>query len=160
MSQDHFIFFYGGPFSQWYQSTFEINGTKYNCAEQYMMAQKAILFGDTEAYAKIMKSHDPSTQKATGRRVKNFDPQKWELVCRKIVYDANIAKFSTPYLKEYLLATGDKEIVEASPVDKIWGIGLSESNPDRFDKSKWQGTNWLGIAIMEVREIFRKQNER
>ena len=157
VTPDRFVFFYGGPFSQWYRSVFEVDGTKYNCAEQYMMAQKAKLFWDEEAYAKIMKSHDPSTQKATGRQVKNFDVAKWSAVSRDFVYKANLAKFSEPSLKKVLLETGDKEIVEASPTDKIWGIGLGEDDPRRFDKSQWQGLNWLGETIMKVRETLRNQ---
>jgi ribA/ribD-fused uncharacterized protein len=157
MSENQFVFFYDGPFSQWYRSTFEVDGTEYNCAEQYMMAQKARLFDDEEALHKIMKSHSPSDQKATGRKVKNFDPDKWNKVAKALVYRANMAKFSEPYLKEYILGTGNKEIVEASPTDRIWGIGMSESDPDRFDKSKWRGTNWLGEVLMQVRDTLRNQ---
>ena len=157
MEKDSFIFFWGGPFSQWYKSDFEIGGVKYNCCEQYMMAQKAVLFGDDEAYKKVMATRDPSKQKAVGRTVRNFDAAKWNLVCRKVVYEGNLAKFSDPTLKQILLSTGDKEIVEASPYDTIWGIGLGEGDPACLDKSKWRGTNWLGIAIMEVRDTFRKQ---
>jgi ribA/ribD-fused uncharacterized protein len=158
METEKFVFFYGGPFSQWYQSTFEVDGVKYNCAEQYMMAQKALLFGDDEAHRKIMKSHSPSDQKATGRKVKNFNADKWNLVAKAVTYRANLAKFSTPYLAKYLLETGDREIVEASPTDCIWGIGLSETNPDRLDKTKWRGTNWLGEIIMQVRDTLRRTN--
>jgi hypothetical protein len=155
MGDEKFHFFYGGPFSQWYRSVFEIDGVKYNCAEQYMMAMKATYFNDTDALAKIMKAHDPSTQKATGRMVKNFDAESWDAVSRGFVYKANMAKFATPYLKEFILSTHNEEIVEASPVDRIWGIGLSERDPDRFDKSKWRGKNWLGEVLMKVREDLR-----
>ncbi|CAM6004869.1 unnamed protein product [Sphagnum balticum] len=123
-----------------------------------MMAQKALLFGDDESYQKIMKSKDPSEQKAIGRTVKNFDPNKWNLVCRKVVYDANLAKFSDPQLNRFLMETGDKEIVEASPYDRIWGIGLGTDDPRCLIKSQWQGTNWLGIAMMEVRDTFKHMN--
>lgn len=157
MNKDNFIFFWGGPFSQWYKHDFEVNGVKYNCCEQYMMAQKALLFGDDESYKKIMKLKDPAQQKAIGRNVKNFDPNKWNEVCRKIVYDANLAKFSDFGLKVAILSTGDKEIVEASPYDRIWGIGLPEGDPRCLDKAQWQGTNWLGIAIMQVRDTLRAQ---
>lgn len=157
MSEEQFVFFYGGPFSQWYRSLFLVDGVIYNCAEQYMMAQKALLFEDEEAHHKIMKSHSPSDQKATGRKVKNFDADKWNLVAKSITYRANLAKFSTPHLKGILLETGNKEIVEASPTDRIWGIGLSETDPDRLDKTKWRGTNWLGEVIMQVRDTLRSQ---
>ena len=149
------LFFYGGPCSQWYPSTFVIDGEKYNCAEQYMMAQKALFFGDTEAHRAIMKATDPSEQKMIGRQVRNFDADKWNEVCREIVYKANVAKFSqNEYLNKWLKNTGDRELVEASPTDCIWGIGLSTSDPRRFDRSKWRGTNWLGEAIMQARETL------
>lgn len=156
---DQFIFFYGGPFSQWYQSKFDIDGVEYNCAEQYMMAMKALMFNDDEAKAKIMKSHSPSDQKAAGRKVKNFDADKWNKVSRAFVYRANMAKFSIPYLKKVILETGDRELVEASPTDVIWGIGMAESNPDRFDRTKWRGTNWLGEVLMEVRDTLRTEEK-
>ena len=157
MSDDQFVFFYGGPFSQWYRSYFEVEGTGYNCAEQYMMAQKALLFGDEEARQKIMATRDPSVQKATGRTVKNFDADKWNKVAKALVYRANLAKFSEPRLKQFILETGSKEIVEASATDRIWGIGMSESDPDRFNKSKWRGTNWLGEVLMQVRDTLRNE---
>lgn len=153
---NNFVFFWGGPFSQWYPSEFTIGGTTYNCAEQYMMAQKALLFGDEEAYKKIMNSRNPSEQKATGRLVKGFDVDKWNLVCKKVVYDANLAKFSSdPELKAYMMYSGDKEIVEASPYDTIWGIGMGEGDPNRFDRSKWRGTNWLGEVLMQIRDTLK-----
>lgn len=155
-TKDEFFFFYGGPFSQWYRSILKIDGVEYNCAEQYMMAMKATMFEDKEALLKIMKAHDPSTQKATGRKVKNFDPAKWNLVAKDFVYAANLAKFtSTSFLKRFILDTGDREIVEASPTDTIWGIGLAEDDPDRLDRTKWRGTNWLGEVLMKVREDLK-----
>jgi len=156
MTTDKFIFFWGGTYSQWCPSTFEIVGVKYNCCEQYMMAQKALLFNDIESHKMIMYATSPRDQKAFGRRVKGFDKDKWEAVCREIVYDANYAKFTqNPAMMAELLATGDREIVEASPEDKIWGIGLHENDARVHDKSQWQGTNWLGEAIMQVREKLR-----
>lgn len=155
--ENNFEFFYGGPFSQWYRSIFTIDGVTYNTAEQYMMAMKADYFGDTDILAKIMASKNPSEQKAFGRQVANFDAEAWNAVSRGFVYKANLAKFSSdPELKEYLLDTGDKELVEASPYDRIWGIGLAENHPDRFDRSKWRGTNWLGEVLTKVRNDLRK----
>lgn len=120
--KNDFVFFWGGTFSQWYPSKFTINNIEYNCAEQYMMAKKALLFRDKESYNKIMNSKDPSYQKQIGRKVKNFDVDKWNSKCREYVYEANYAKFTqNPKMLEELLSTGDKEIVEASPEDKIWG---------------------------------------
>lgn len=156
MTTDKFVFFWGGTYSQWCPSPFEIGGFQYNCCEQYMMAQKALLFDDFVSYTKIMETKQPAEQKALGRKVKGFDKDKWESVCRQIVYDANYAKFTqNPKMMAELMATGDREIVEASPEDKIWGIGLHESDERVHDKSKWQGTNWLGEAIMQVREKLR-----
>ena len=156
MKTDKYIFFWGGTFSQWAPSEFEIDGVKYVTAEQYMMAKKALLFEDVDSYNKIMSTKGPKEQKALGRKVKNFNKDKWEAVCREIVYDANYAKFTqNPKMMAELMATGNREIVEASPEDKIWGIGLHESDFRVHDKSKWQGTNWLGEAIMQVREKLR-----
>lgn len=155
--QNGFVFFWGGKFSQWYTHDMVIDGVTYNCCEQYMMAEKARIFGDTETLEAIMKQKNPKYQKSLGRGVKNFNPHIWDRVCKDIVFRANLAKFSDPELKEYLFSFGNEEIVEASPYDKIWGIGLSEEDPDCLDKTKWQGTNWLGEAIMAVREALKSQ---
>ena len=155
MAKEDFILFWGGTYSQWCPSYFQIDGVEYNCAEQYMMAKKALLFNDFDSYREIMLEDQPSTQKALGKRVKGFDKVKWETYCRKYVYDANYAKFTqNPKMKKELMDTMGKEIVEASPEDKIWGIGLHETNPLAWDKATWQGTNWLGEAIMQVRETL------
>lgn len=154
---EQFHMFWGGPFSQWFPSPFTIEGVQYNCAEQYMMAKKAQLFGDDEALAEIMAATHPAHQKSVGRSVKNFNEDQWNAVARDVVFRGNMAKFSQDdALCRYILATGDIEIVEASPEDVIWGIGLSADHPDAQDKSKWKGTNWLGQVIMDVRESIRK----
>lgn len=152
MTQYHF--FWGGPFSQWYPSKFTIDEVEYNCAEQYMMAEKARLFADDDAETAIMASKDPRVQKALGRLVKNFVADEWNAVARDVVYDANWAKFvQNDDLLNYLLDTvSGMYIVEASPEDKIWGIGMGANHPDINDPTKWQGTNWLGEVIMKVRQ--------
>lgn len=156
MITDDFVFFWGGTFSQWCPSTFIIDGVKYNSCEQYMMAKKALMFNDFDALQKIMLSKDPSKQKDIGKTVRGFNKDVWETYCREIVFDGNMAKFTqNPSMLKELLETGDREIVEASPKDKIWGIGLHETDPRVFDKSKWLGTNWLGIAIMQVRNKIK-----
>lgn len=158
MTTDKYIFFWGGIYSQWCPSPFIIDGVEYNCTEQYMMAKKALVFGDFDALNNIMNTDQPSEQKAYGRQVKGFNPDIWNRVCRKIVYNANLAKFiQNPEMKLELLESGDREIVEASPEDRIWGIGMHESHPDILDKSKWQGTNWLGEAIMQVRKTIKQE---
>lgn len=152
---DHVIFFYGSVFSQWAACDFTIDGVKYNCAEQYMMAMKATVFGDDEALGLIMSSYDPAYQKAVGRRVKNFDADVWNRVSRNYVIRANLEKFRQPAFKDALLSTGDRLIVEASPTDRIWGIGLSCDDSRIWDLSEWRGTNWLGQCLMEVRRLLR-----
>jgi ribA/ribD-fused uncharacterized protein len=164
-SKDDFVFFYGGKseyscFSQWGIYPFTINDIVYNCAEQYMMAKKALLFGDDKSYNKIMSSTDPSKQKSIGRKIKNFVKEEWEKIARDVVYDANYAKFSqNEELLKKLKNTGDRIIVEASPVDCIWGVGMSAFDPDITDQDKWKGTNWLGEAIMKVRDTLRKEGK-
>lgn len=117
-----------------------------------MMAEKAKLFGDLYVLSEIMRATDPAEQKMWGRRVKNFDKTKWEAIAREVVFKANMAKFTQyPELHKLLLDTGDKTIVEASPEDTIWGIGLRASDPRAKDPSRWRGTNWLGEALMRVR---------
>lgn len=142
--------------SQWYSSNFIIDGVRYNCAEQFMMAEKARFFGDTKTLNKIMKSSSPKEQKSLGRLVKPFDEGEWYSVCREPVYKGNLAKFSqNKDLKEIILNTGNKTLVEASPVDKIWGIGRSEDDPLACTPSAWRGKNWLGEALMRVRKELR-----
>lgn len=158
MKKNKYIFFWDGIFSQWYPCQFTIDGIKYNCAEQYMMAAKAKLFGDFESLQAIMMTSEPARQKILGRLVRNFDKERWEMVALEIVTEGNYAKFTqSKTLKDQLLRTDDKIIVEASPYDTIWGIGLDEDDPDRFDESKWKGTNWLGIAIMNARKRIREE---
>lgn len=159
MKTDKFVFFWDGPFSQWHRSKITLYGVEYNCAEQFMMAMKAKLFGDIDTYHEIMSTSNPGEQKALGRKVRGFDVEKWSKVSRKIVYQANYVKFtSNETLKKILLDTGDREIVEASPYDKIWGIGMGVDHADILDKTKWKGLNWLGEVLMQVREDIRKEN--
>jgi hypothetical protein len=155
---DEFVFFWNGVYSQWHPSKFVIAGITYTSCEQYMMAQKALYFKDMEVYETIMVSNNPKEQKALGRSVKNFDTKRWNEVCREFVYQGNLAKFTQNYnFKSTLLATEDKEIVEASPYDKIWGIGMGIEHRNIEDKSKWEGLNWLGEAIMRVRETLKQK---
>jgi ribA/ribD-fused uncharacterized protein len=136
-----------------------MDGVEYNCSEQAMMSKKALFFGDIEANEKIMASKSPREQKAIGRTVKNFDVDKWSSVSRDIVYDIVKAKFEqNPQLLKELLATEGKTLTEASPFDKIWGIGLSEDNPLAWEKETWQGTNLLGYILTDVRDDINKQD--
>lgn len=151
--KNKYVLFWGGMLSNFYPTTFNTEGITYNCSEQYYMAMKAKHFGDVGAYFDIMNATQPHDQKAIGRRVKGFDEEKWHKVSRDIMYDACYAKFTqNEKLKEYLLSTKEKILVEASPYDKIWGIGLSESDPQAYFPSLWRGKNWLGYILMLVRE--------
>jgi ribA/ribD-fused uncharacterized protein len=153
---DRFVFFWGGWPSQWHPSRFSVDGQEYNCCEQFMMAEKARFFGDRVILEQILRSRHPREQKALGRKVSNFDEAAWNRVCRGIVYRANLAKFQqNEDLRELPLATGRRQIVEASPTDKIWGIGLRATDVRAGDPAQWRGTNWLGLALMQVRDTLR-----
>ena len=158
-----FVFFWheyteNGHFSQWYPAPFVVEGIRYFHNEQYMMAKKALLCGDTRVYNKIMAEADPATCKALGKTAANFNQYKWDSCKEEIIYNANYAKFSqNPGLKAALLATGDAILAEASPYDKIWGIGLKATDPDSQNPKKWQGQNLLGKALMRVREELRRK---
>jgi ribA/ribD-fused uncharacterized protein len=152
-----YVFFWNGIYSQWYSARMTIDGIEYNCCEQYMMHQKALTFGDTVTAEMILESSDPKEQKALGRKVVGFNKDKWDDVCIGIVFKGNLAKFSqNSHLKASLLSTDDKILVEASPYDKIWGIGLGEEHPDVEDPSKWKGLNLLGWSITMVKKELQK----
>jgi ribA/ribD-fused uncharacterized protein len=128
----------------------------YPTAEHFMMAGKARLFGDAEAVAQILAAPGPDKVKAIGRRVKNYDDAAWSRERYAVVVEGNLAKFGQDAaLKGFLLGTGDKLIVEASPVDPIWGIGLAKDDPAAVKPREWRGENLLGFALMEVRERLR-----
>lgn len=159
-----FLFFWGhtaskdgsineGCFSQWWKSHFEVDGITYSCAEQYMMAQKARMFEDEEMLKSIMNTDNPKSMKAFGRAVRDFDKETWDNCCYELVKKGNLAKFSqNPELLEYLKSTHRRILVEASPRDRIWGIGMGKQNPDAECPIKWKGTNLLGFALTEARE--------
>jgi len=160
MDRDKFYFFWGGPFSQWGEYPIEIDEVVYCTNEQYMMACKAKLFEDQWAYDQIMKEKDPSKQKAIGRKVKNFDKDEWEKIARDVVYKANYAKFTQySHLYDILIQTADRIIVEASPYDCIWGIGMGSGDKRVCDPDEWKGTNWLGEEIMKVREDLKNDRK-
>jgi len=153
IKKEEFAFFWGGTMSQWAKSQFVIDGVEFNTCEQYMMYKKALMFGDFDVAEQIMKAEKPREQKALGRKVKGFVKDTWETYCREIVYDANVAKFTqNESMREELMFTGNRTLVEASKFDTIWGIGLEAADPLAQDRSTWKGTNWLGEAIQRVRE--------
>ena len=144
--------------SQWYECRFVDGEMTYHTAEQYMMVGKARLFGDDSALSKIMSAHAPREYKEIGRSVKGFDDSVWRARRFEIVVHGNLLKFGqNEELKRFLLGTGSKILVEASPYDRIWGIGMSVDDPDIADPCKWRGQNLLGCALMTVRDLLRKE---
>ena len=140
-------------FSQWYEAGFSVGHRHFWCAEQFMMAEKARLFGDTEAYGKIMASKEQGEIKALGRGVRGFDEEIWDKFKYWIVVNGNFYKFSeNEALRKYIMSTEGAVLAEASPFDRIWGIGMAEDKAQRCDVKEWQGENLLGFALMEVRE--------
>lgn len=140
-------------FSQWFPCDFEVDGVNYHTSEQYMMSQKALLFGDQEVYQQIMAADNPGDYKALGRKIHNFDEAVWNAHKFEIVTAGNVAKFGqNREMLEYLLSTGDKIPVEASPYDGIWGVKLGIEDERIQNPNLWQGENLLGFAIMEARK--------
>jgi len=161
-----FLFFWGHKksrsglvdescFSQWYQSKFVIDGQKYPTAEHYMMAEKARLFKDKDTESRILNASSPGEAKSLGRQVKGFKQELWSEKRFEIVVKGNLHKFDqNEVLKEFLLNTKKRVLVEASPVDTIWGIGLTSEHEFASIPVKWKGLNLLGFALMEVRDQF------
>lgn len=142
-----------GYLSNWYLADFSADGIKFSSMEQYMMYHKAICFHDTEAADKILDTYDVGRIKELGRLVKGYNDNCWNGVRQIVVYEGLLAKFSqNPELKELLKNTGDAILAECAVKDRIWGIGLSMRDPDRFERSKWKGQNLLGYALMMVRD--------
>lgn len=153
MSDEKFTLFWNGPFSQWEECEFEVDGVTYNCAEQYMMAAKAKLFNDNDTLDRIMEAEQPREQKKLGRLVKGFNAERWNAVAKEIVYEGNYAKFTqNARLLRKLLDTKGTTLVEASPYDCIWGIGLKETDKNARNREKWRGSNWLGEILTGLRE--------
>lgn len=168
-----YTFFWNGVFSQWYPSKFKVHANdiemsdffrtqfkhriSFCTAEQYMMFCKACLFDDYENAVNILATDDPKEQKAFGRIVQNFDKDVWESKAKEIVYAGNYAKFTqnAPLLME-LFATSHTLLVEASPYDCIWGIGLDEQTAKKTPPEQWKGTNWLGEVLTKLRQDLKK----
>lgn len=166
METSKYVFFFGDKankigvniFSQWFPVDFveyldKKTKITYRNAEQYMMAQKALLFGDTFYFKKIMETINPATIKHYGRKISGFDPKIWDDNKFNIVVQGNRLKFGqNPELMKRLLETGIKTIVEASPYDKVWGIGLTAEQAAKLPENAWPGENLLGKALMVVRD--------
>lgn len=142
-----------GCLSQWWPVSFEVDGQVYASAEHFMMAEKARLFGDEAICRQVLMARSPAEAKALGRKIMHFDDAIWNRERFDIVVRGNVAKFSQhDDLKQYLLNTKQRILVEASPVDTIWGIGLSKEASKVQDPSEWRGINLLGFALMEARD--------
>lgn len=142
--------------SQWYPTVFVVDGVRYATAEHYMMAEKARLFGDEETREKIVAAAHPSLAKKLGREVRGFNNATWEQHRFDIVVRGNEAKFGqNEMLRVFLLNTGERVLVEASPVDRIWGIGLTGQDVRAQDPAQWRGLNLLGFALMAARSRLR-----
>ena len=145
-----------GYLSNWYLSEFKVDSIQFSSMEQYMMYKKAIVFNDTKIAKEILETTDVSKIKALGRQVSNYNDTYWNGVRQIIIYKGLLEKFSrNEDLKKRLLNTGNDILAECAVQDKIWGIGLSMKDVNRWDMEKWRGENLLGFALMLVREELR-----
>ncbi|MCT7355418.1 NADAR family protein [Streptomyces sp. 15-116A] len=156
--------------SQWWPSPFTVDGVEYATAEHWMMAAKARLFGDAEGERRVLEAGHPAEAKKAGRLVRGFDEAIWRRERFGIVVEGSVHKFAAhAELREFLLGTGERSemgvppaegwgrvLVEASPVDRVWGIGLAASDEGASDPERWRGPNLLGFALMEARRRLRE----
>ncbi|MCK7625587.1 NADAR family protein [Streptomyces sp. RS10V-4] len=142
-------------FSQWWPSPFTVGGVRYATAEHWMMAGKARLFGDAEAERRALAAGHPQEAKEAGRTVRGFDEEVWARHRSGLVVEGSRHKFGQdPALRSFLLGTGSRVLVEASPVDRIWGIGLAADDDRAADPARWRGLNLLGFALMAARQLL------
>ncbi|WP_069170428.1 NADAR family protein [Streptomyces griseus] len=142
--------------SQWWPSPFTVGEITYASAEHWMMAGKARLFGDAEAAERAVAASSPAAAKKVGRLVRGFDEDVWVRERYALVVAGSVHKFGQdPALRAYLAGTGERVLVEASPLDRIWGIGLGRDDPRTADPAAWRGLNLLGFALMEARARLR-----
>jgi ribA/ribD-fused uncharacterized protein len=138
--------------SQWYPAPFTVDDVRYATAEHFMMAAKARLFGDDASARAILGAKTPAEAKKLGRSVAGFDDEAWVAARSDVVFRASMAKFSQdPALRAFLVGTGARVLVEASPTDRIWGIGLAAADERARDPRRWNGLNLLGFALMRAR---------
>lgn len=146
--------------SQWWPSPFTVDGVAYATAEHWMMARKARLFGDAEAERLAVEARNPALAKKAGRLVRGFDDAIWERERFGIVVEGSVHKFAAhPGLRGFLLGTGGRVLVEASPMDRVWGIGLAADDERAGNPERWRGANLLGFALMEARGRLRQASE-
>ncbi|BFU45005.1 NADAR family protein [Krasilnikovia sp. MM14-A1004] len=145
-----------GCLSQFWAAPFTVDGTVFPTAEHYMMWRKATLFADAGTARRILAAGDPAAARELGRQVRGFTEQEWTAHRFAAVLDGNLAKFGAhPELRRFLLGTGELVLVEASPADRVWGIGLPPEHPDAGVPGRWRGQNLLGFVLMEVRDRLR-----
>jgi ribA/ribD-fused uncharacterized protein len=150
-----------GCFSQWWPAPIIIDSITYLTAEHWMMAEKARQFDDVDGLAKVMAARSPGAAKAAGREIRGFDESRWARERYEVVVTGTLAKFSQhPELAEILHRTGTQVLVEASPTDRIWGIGLAATDEEATDPDLWPGLNLLGFALMDVRDALRGDGPR
>lgn len=146
--------------SQWWPSPFTVDGRVFPTAEHYMMWSKAMLFGDDSVALRVLEAGHPNKAKTLGRQVRGFDEDRWVAARYDIVVAGSVAKFGqNDDLRAYLLGTGDRVLVEASPLDRVWGIGLTADDERARSPDRWEGLNLLGYALMDAREKLRKDAE-
>ena len=145
-----------GYLSNWYESPFTVDGFRYLHVEQYIMAEKAKLFGDTERYTQILRATTPGDCKALGKQVTPYEDKVWAYFRAEVLKKGLFAKFSqNGALRQQLLSTGDELLAEASPGDKVFGIGLDAAAAAKLSSTAWPGENLLGHALMELRPVLR-----
>ena len=150
------LYFLRGVLSNFEKCYIKYKGHLFATTEQAFMWEKAVFFNDHESASKILREENPAKAKKLGREVKNFDDSKWSKVCYEIMYLINYEKyFQNTRLKNILLNTGDKMIIEANPKDTRWGVGLSAEDDRVLDESQWQGENLLGKVLMQVRQELK-----
>lgn len=143
-------------FSNWFETSFEVDGKTFASVEQHMMYEKAMLFGDEEIAGEVLGITDPAAIKALGRKVKNYDDHLWNGMRQIVVYKSVYAKFSqNTDIQETLLSTGDAFLAECEPTDKIWGIGMDLASGQACSRDNWQGQNLLGYTLMSVRSELK-----
>lgn len=146
------------PFSQWHRAGFTVDNVYFKTAEHFMMYKKAMFFGDALKAEEVLVQGHPRDAKQKGQEVSGFIKSEWEANCKRFVYEGNYAKFTqNKALLKILMDTGNTKLVEASPSDYIWGIGLDEAKAKVTPEEQWPGTNWLGLILTQLRDDLRSR---